>query len=188
MKSLFAALLTLLCLPLVAAVMAEEREDLGKVIRNLAPPAAAVGAADWNKLATSQSGLKVSDYDNQPLAMLIMILPVVEKPSAAQEAEFKTVAAFPKPSEMAGAFQPSKLSLLITPLQFSYIKDVTTKLAGEQVVGEISFEAPKVYTGKFEYTAVRVDDKWQIIEFRLPVRGLKTTLTDGKWKLGEIAK
>lgn len=139
----------------VAATAAEDVDEgeIPKAIRAAIPRAASVSRADWNKLAYSETAPSASNAENQSLGVLFLVLPLPKERTAEHDAQFRLLAKTPRPSDLTRAFQPSRLSLLITPLQSGYIKSVTATVDGNQAVGTITFEAAGTYSGKVEYTA-----------------------------------
>jgi hypothetical protein len=169
---------------------ADENEgEISKAIQMAIPRAASISRADWNKLAKSETAPSASNAESQTLGVLFLVLPLPKERTAEHDAEFRFLAKMPKPSDLAKAYQPSRLTLLVTPLQASYIKHVTAAVDRNRATGTIAYEAPGTYAGKVEYTARHAKEKWEIVEFRLPAWGMKTSLgDDGKWKISTVPR
>ena len=56
----------------------------------------------------------------------------------------------------------------MTFLHADRLTDVRAEVNGDKAVGTVSFKAPDLYEGRVEYTATRADNKWKIIEWRMP--------------------
>lgn len=164
-------------------------KSVEKEIAATAPEASAISAADWKAVGSSETTPKRDDFENQPLAWLILTLRMPDEVTEAHAAEFKfKEEGLPSPNRIAEAFQPTRLTRLITPLQPSYIKSVTARVQGDTATGDIAVDM-ELYTAKIAYTAKKSGDKWKIVEFRLPAWKVKTTLgEDGNWKIAEIGE
>lgn len=100
--------------------------------------------------------------------------------------DFRYFQPIPNRAQIAAACtgeDPTYVSLI----QPQYITDITCVIEGQAAIGTVSFEAPKVYKGKVEYTATKADNVWKVIAFHWPKIGLTLTLQpDGFWKTTKI--
>lgn len=72
-------------------------------------------------------------------------------------------------------------------IQSQFIESFECKIDDANAVGFVSFKATGLYSGRVEFIAARVTNRWQIEEFRLPNYGIKTTRgADGLWKKGTL--
>jgi biopolymer transport protein ExbD len=71
-------------------------------------------------------------------------------------------------------------------LSYVYPEDichVSRQDAEGAITGTVSFRREKLLAGRFDFTVRLRGRRWRVEEFRMPVRGLKTTLkSDGRWR------
>lgn len=158
-----------------------------ELIRRKIPVAASLSAAEFSKLARSETGPSLNTLPNQPLSLLLFALRPGE--GEAKQAEFRNLGtAPPKPADIAKEIYRKLAGASVAPDYATFIHgDRTTAIEctieGDTAKGSVSFEAPGLYAGKVQFVAKRTGDDWQIEEFSLPAYGAKTVRdSDGKWK------
>jgi len=163
-------------------------------IRKLIPAAAGNPYEELEVVFSSATAPSPDDTDNQTLTWWLMFGmkpeqnedPAVTKAKRADFDIFST--STPDPTALARALSKGKDQGLGTVIHSSYITDFTCKIEGGAAAGIVSFKADNVYRGRVEYTANKTNDKWQVVEFRLPGHKVKFTRgQDGKWKKANLA-
>lgn len=70
----------------------------------------------------------------------------------------------------------------VTAIHADRIQGMTCVVAGDRATGEVSFESPDLFKGRFEYVATRVNGKWKIAELAIPSRNVGIVRgDDGLW-------
>ena len=63
------------------------------------------------------------------------------------------------------------------------ITDFTCELDGDAAKGSVSFKVPGLWAGKVQYAAERVDGRWRITEFQMPIHRWRFVRSEaGRWK------
>ncbi len=157
-------------------------------IREQVPIAAAIPRDDLKKLATSDAPM-AADFESQNLTLTLMWLPLSDDEKLL--AEFRYLGdGPPRPSKLAAEISrqvgAGSFSVALGPATIIHadrIKDMTCKVEGEAARGTIKFEAPDLYAGQVDYVARKAGDRWQIVEFHLPARGIRLALDErGVWR------
>jgi hypothetical protein len=168
---------------LAATAAADDAEEIKKLI----PAASGMARADFEKLARADTAL--SDIDEKTLTLLVFTAKPRDDAKAKEQFRFLTPG-YPKPSQLATEMYRS-LNLAgttvvfapVTMIQADRITGLTCDVKEGVAKGTVSFEVPKLYAGKVDYVARKVDGAWRIEELAMPgyeihvVRGEK-----GKWK------
>jgi hypothetical protein len=158
-------------------------------IKKLVPAASAMSKADFEKLAHSDTALKASDVEDKSLTF--MLLAVRMRDDAKAREQFRYIAPGPiRPSELvAEIYRTLNLGGTRVPLgpvtmiQADRITGLTCTVEGDTAKGTISFEVPKLYTGKVDYVARKAKGKWRIEEFHMPAYEIHVALgKNGKWE------
>jgi hypothetical protein len=147
-------------------------------IKALIPAATAMSPDDFQKLATSAEGMKPSDFAEQSLT--VMLLGVQRGRSEEAEKEFKWLfeGGMAKPSAIVDEISRQgpllrKLGVRPEPITFVHadrITGCTCTVKADTATGTVSYQAPGLYEGKFDYIAKREKGKWQITELVMPAR------------------
>lgn len=163
-------------------------------IRTLIPAAAGNPYKELAVVFSSALAPSPDDTDNQTLTWWLMfgLKPEQNEDPAVTKAKREDFDIFsnstPDPTALVRALSKGKDQGLGTVIHSSYITDFTCKIEGESATGVVSFKADNVYQGRVEYTANKTNDKWQIVEFRLPGHKVKFSRgQDGKWKKADLA-
>jgi hypothetical protein len=166
-----------------------DRDDAMTVerIRSLIPAASSISDADLKALSDLPDP---SAIKSQSLSLLLFSLDPFaaseDNPAVADDFKYLTER-IPRASTIAEAMTASDRRGYATMLRADYITDCTCRPEGATATGTVSFKADGLYTGRVEYVARRVGDDWQVVEFKLPNYGLKTTRgADGVWKKSKI--
>ena len=167
-------------------------------IRKLIPRAAGMPAAVFEKIATMSRMPKPSDFDDQPLTIVLLFSRPVQTEAARKEFRYLDTAGLPKPAalaeEIAGPRWATRskiaralLQPYATAIHANRITAVACQVEGDRATGTVSFRVPKLYEGNIPYVARRQGDAWQIVEFRLPGHGFRVVRdAKGKWKREEL--
>jgi hypothetical protein len=168
-----------------ACALADDAEEIKKLI----PAASGMARADFEKLAMSDTAPKPSDVEEKTLTLLLFTAKPRDDTKAKEQFRFLTTG-YPKPSQLAAEMYRSlnlagtKVVLApVTMIHADRITGLTCEVMEGTAKGTVSFEVPKLYAGKADYVARKVDGAWRIEEFAMPgyeirvVRGEK-----GKWK------
>ena len=66
------------------------------------------------------------------------------------------------------------------------LSDIVVETVGEEAKGSFWFHRAGLLEGRVEFTAVRTDGDWAIVEFHLPGAKATTSLAgDGTWQASE---
>jgi len=167
-------------------------------IQRLIPRAAGMPAAVFEKIARMSRMPRPSDFDDQPLTIVLLFSPPARSEAARKEFRYLDTAGLPKPAKLAQEIAGSRwatrskiaralLRPYATMIHANRITSVTCKVEGDRATGAVSFRVPELYEGRIPYVARRKGEAWQIVEFRLPGHGFRV-LRDakGKWKREEL--
>ncbi len=171
-----------------AATKPAENET-AEIIRRLIPTAAGMPAETFVEFASGTAAPSMSDLTGHGVSTSIMILRIV-LPKEAMEVlypkmveELQFTSDTPHPDAFAAALLRTMPLGYASMIARQDITGVTCNVDGNSASGEVTFEVPDVYGGKFSYVARRTGDSWRITEFRLPARSWRFVLDDdGTWK------
>jgi len=171
--------------PLPAVPLFEE-DTAAATIRRLIPAAAGSRAEILCALARSPTTPKPAELLADPAVSAIVMIYKIHPPGVyedqAEEFRFDMQGA-PKPSAMARELFRSKYLGYYSMIHADRITDFTCEVDGETAKGSVSFEVPGLWAGKVQYVAERVDGRWRITEFEMPIHGWRFVRTEtGRWK------
>lgn len=158
-------------------------------IKALVPKASAMRKADFDRLATSPTSPKSSDFKDKSLTLMLFALRPKDDEQARKEFRFlgqrppKAAAVGKEMYRTLGMGRLRVLAAPITMIHANRITDVTCKIEGEVARGTISFHVPKLYEGRVDYVARRAGGKWRIEELLMPAYGIHIVRTkDNLWQ------
>jgi hypothetical protein len=97
------------------------------------------------------------------------------------EAYFEFIMSPPNPADFSRAMEGKEVVSLV---QAEYITECTCDVSGEEATGTVTYEAPKVYKGTFDYHASKTTTGWKIDRIMLPKLGVTLTRSDdGSWAM-----
>jgi hypothetical protein len=191
----------LLALALVTTAQAQDGNqadrETAQAIRKLIPRAASMSLADCKVMALSDALPKVSDFESQPLTLVLFCISIKVAPERTKEerADFRVLQFAPKPSDLMKEMVPIGVDDdrpapgFGSFLHADRIKEVTASVTGDVARGKVSFEAPELYAGTVQYFARQTDGKWNVTEFHLPAYGWSVVLDkEGRWTATQDAE
>jgi hypothetical protein len=163
--------------------------DDGGDIRQVIPADAAMMRADFERLATDQSGPSASKVEDKSLTLMLLDLRVKDDEKSKEQFRFLTDR-YPKPSTLARELHRERRTgerrILLGPVTFIHadrITDFKCKVNGDTAAGTVSFKVPELYQGQVEYVAQKLGGKWFISEFIMPAYRIHVVRgDDGLWK------
>ena len=163
--------------------------EAAKMIRKLAPAAAAMENEDFIKLLTTGQAVNVTSVENQPLSLVVLSAMALDLPEETYEdrnAEFSFSSLTPNPNKLVKLLCPGLTETdavgLCTMLHPQYITEVTCDAGDDSATGVITFDAG-IYAGQVNYAATKADGNWQINQFSFPTRDWRFVRTeDGNWQ------
>jgi hypothetical protein len=118
---------------------------------------------------------RIQDLMDQPLVLVILEAEAGTTP--AELREFRslwpegTPVGWPQPDQRAYLFSQEE----ITALQYEVSKNF--------IVGTVSYHRPEVWEGRTDFVMRKTEGEWRVVEFHMPVRGVRTVLTsEGVWR------
>jgi hypothetical protein len=161
-------------------------------IKALIPAASAMSLADFDKLATSETGPDPAAVEDKTLTLMLLALRVQEGEAAKTQFRFLGAeGAYPPPQKLAQEITRFVRRVggvrvatgPVTMIQSDRITDCTSRVDGDQATGTVSFRVPDLYEGQVDYVARRREGKWRIEEFSMKAYGVHIVRgEDGKWK------
>ena len=153
-------------------------------IKALIPAATAMPQADWERMAHSDTPLKVSDIKQRPLTtMLLAFRPEALPRTKEAKEEFEGIDGRQMKASSVAEEIGRRSDCLVTFVHADRITDFTCEVSGDTAKGTIAFEVPEMYRGKFEYVARRMGGNWAITETAMPANGIHVVRDErGKWK------
>ncbi len=174
-------------------VTKDDPNEVVKVIRAIAPRAAAMSVEDAVQLFSAATAPSMSSLDNQSLTLGIAAMPHFATPKPTVDYYVKRKQEYSPfdgitPAGMVEALsQTVKTRGYCTVLAPGNITDVTCSLDGDSARGIVFFRIEKVGEGAVHYSARRIGKRWEITEFAFPVHGLTFSRNnDGFWTAADV--
>lgn len=169
----------------------EDSESAAKAeIKALLPEAAGMSAKQFELLTTSGTAPKLKDYEeSQPLSLVVLMLRSnqIDESRERLQAEFRYASSTPKPSDIAEAMSVSRGKGYVSVIQPQYIDKVSCAVSGNTASGTVTFTIKNCFKASVLYKAAKVDNKWRVIQFSLPVHHAESKRgDDGKWRASGI--
>lgn len=173
-----------------------ETKDIAKIKDELKIElvmAAHMPAKDLVRMSHSSTGkFSTADFTNQPLTLLVLMMHKVSKDelSADQTREISYTEDAIDPGDLLEAIIPTGIYRYFHPapsvIQLKYIRTLTCTIKGDTATGIVTVAA-KPWQMSPHYVARKINGKWKVVEFSLPVNQAKTVLgKDGSWKISTV--
>lgn len=178
----------------VHSARSDEPENSGKIagidveysdIAQALSSAAAASAKELKRLTEeSAKPPTLADVKNQSLTNLFLFEKITLDSDVDKELEFSiSVDIGPRKlvSSLHGKTDHGDLASVILP---EYIKSIEVPIVdGSKAHGIVTFAADGCWRGYAHFSMRKVNEKWEVYEFRLPVRRIGTRMgADGMWK------
>ena len=162
-----------------------DEDATATTIRRLIPAAAGCRAEILSAIARSESTPKPWDVMKE-IALSAIVLNYRIPPPGMYQAhaeEFRFDRTLPHPSELIRELLRNQYLGYYSMIHLDRITDFTCDVEGQTAKGSVSFKVPRLYEGKVQYLAERVEGCWRIKEFHLPTHRWRFVRTDaGEWK------
>jgi hypothetical protein len=161
-----------------------DEDGTATAIRRLIPPAAGCRAEVVCTIARSPTTPKPQDImKDLGLSMIVLTYRIPPPGMYAAHAEEFRFDALPRPSKLAEELLRNRYLGYYSMIHLDRITDFTCDVQGETAKGSVSFKVPRLYEGKVQYLAERVEGRWRIKELHLPIHRWRFVRTeDGQWK------
>ncbi|NND96318.1 MAG: hypothetical protein HKN47_03190 [Pirellulaceae bacterium] len=174
------------------SLRAEDPPQIDQRFRVLISAASAIDREVFDKIATSPTTLTTDSFSEQSLTAELMVLAFKsadEVDDGQRQFRFLTDRQ-PKPRELVREMYRSvgggRLRLVyrpVTMIQSERITRCVAEVKGESATGSFDFHVPKLYEGSAKFSAKKVGDDWEIVEFEMKTIGIHITRdADGEWK------
>jgi hypothetical protein len=171
--------------PLPAVPLFEE-DTPAATIRRLIPAAAGSRADVLYVIAQSPTTPKPAELLVDSALSSIVLMYRIHPPGVyeANAEEFRFEApTTPKPSGLVRELFRGKYLGYYSMIHADRIADFTCEVDDETARGSVSFQVPGQWAGKVQYAAERVDGRWRITEFQMPIHRWRFVRTEtGRWK------
>lgn len=159
-------------------------EQVKEQIKSQLPVAASMRAADLERLGQATAVPSIKLAESQSLTVLVLQLNPNHLDLSASDfsAEFRWLTdGIPHIADLLDALQATPG--MTTIVQPGAVKELTCELEGDTASGTVHFRLEAFLEIRANYVASLREDKWQLVEFSLPVSQAKTRLdNDGNWK------
>jgi hypothetical protein len=172
----------------------ESAAEVAEHIKKLVPEASSCPNQAW--MAFSDRPPRMDDLEkhklrenaNHPLSLVLFAMEAERSGQGGPPKDKDTfVIDKNEPKKVAEALSKSASKGYGTLLQPEFLRECRCVVNKVKATGTVAFQAEGVYHGRVEYTARRINGKWQIEEFRLPGYGLKIALdAKGLWKVSKV--
>lgn len=153
----------------------------------LLPAATGMSNANMRALGESATVPKPGMFSDSNLTMILFLerqfYSEIEKrfPGRADELKFDQS---PRPHLLAAVAAKSAWYGYCTLLPLDSIRKITCAEKEGTVTGKAAFESPSMYRGVVEFTAKQEKSGWEMVELRLPARGIRLHRSQGDiWQL-----
>lgn len=174
------AALAILPIIVVFAIPAFIRQH--EQMKELVSRAAEMRIDDFRKISASGKTPKLSDFENQPLTLVVQTSEFLDLLAQHPTSNFDYKVAEIEDFESAITAGEPAWPASVNVLQLDYITGFEFSEKDGRVRGEVSFEAPGVYSGKLHYLAERIGTGYRITQFRFPELRIERGKT-GRWKV-----
>ena len=163
-----------------------EEDGTAASIRRLIPAAAGSRVEILCAIARSPTVPRPSELLVDPALSAIVMMYKVHPPGLyeAQAEEFRfDTQTVPEPSEMVRELLRSRHLGYYSMIHADRITDFACQADGETAKGSFSFKVPRLWEGKVQYAAERVDGRWRITELQMPIHRWRfVRIEAGRWK------
>lgn len=167
-------------------------DETVRALRAALPRAAGMSRETLSSLTQSETSPHPGMFDDQPLTLALLCLPLHSAPSGLPVTDLTTEirplsSVSPRPSALVAALALIGDSDLLSIVADKNIRELTCETSGETAAGTVQFEVPECFVATVQYRAHKTPQGWQITEFHLPLWDIHVVAdAAGVWKTNGI--